>query len=158
VIGDLDTSFDEGLAADFDPKALVLALAVDIAIGTSDGYVTYANNYQVYNDADGRRWWLLSIGPDQAFTANGDLYNGYQGALAVGCMRSRACKAELDNDLLAVVDEMESDDLLGYLQRTRSLIETDCLADPRRELSCDHLDEVLAYVAARPAEIRSQVR
>jgi hypothetical protein len=159
VIDDVHGSFDQALSADFDEPSIVMALAAEIAVGNADGYVTYANNFEIYDDVDGGgRWWLVSTGPDQAFRSRLGVHDGYQGELAVRCRRSRACSDDLDQDLLTIADAMESEDLYGYLAQTRSIVEAECDADPRRELPCSDMDDVLEYVADRPDEIRSQAR
>jgi hypothetical protein len=152
-----DTSYDAVLDANFDHDALLRTLAVEIVIGNSDGYVSWANNFQLYDDVDGGDWWLLSLGPDQAFTMNDPIHDGWDGILATRCLLAPRCAAALDGEIRHVADAMERHDLLGFVQATRATIQDACNADTRKELPCTCMDSVVEYILERPDIVRAQL-
>jgi hypothetical protein len=152
-----DTEFWSLLDERFDRDELLRLFAAELVVGNSDGYVTWANNFDLYDDVDAGRWHLLSVGPDQAFTLNDPIHNGWDGILAKRCLASAPCAKALDDQIGEVVDAWEELDVLGYMEATRQTIEPSCEADPRKELPCTCMDGVIRYVQERPGKVRAQM-
>jgi spore coat protein CotH len=152
----LDGSWDT-MRSLFDEDALLGVLAVDLALGHYDGYTRNYNNYLVYHAPLADRWVLVPWGQDGTFDSEGPLHAGFRGRLAVDCLGSAACTSALDDRVLAVAERMEEIDLAGWLELTWRMIAPFCEADPRREKPCDPR-RVIAYAAARPAQLRDEAR
>ncbi|MFZ5475720.1 MAG: CotH kinase family protein [Myxococcota bacterium] len=153
-----DDAFWEALDQYFYRDEVLGMWAVEIVSGQDDGYLTWANNYLLYNDIGVNRWALLPWGTDQAFTAYLEIGNGYHGHLADRCVKHSTCKEPLRARVAEVVAAWEAADVPGYLAYVAGVIHEACEADPRAELSCErNQQELLDFVRVRATEVREDL-
>lgn len=146
------------LETHFDVDMLLRMWAVELVSGQDDGYVSYANNYLLYNDPGASKWWMIPWGPDQAFDTVDGLYAGWYGRLAQRCQADDACMERLEPQIEHVLATWDAVDFHAYMSEIQRVIAADCEADPRRELRCvENQIELLDFIESRPDVVRSQM-
>lgn len=146
------------LETHFDADLLLRMWAVELVSGQDDGYVSYGNNYLLYNDPGATKWWMIPWGPDQSFDTVDGIYAGWFGRLAQRCQADDACMERLEPQIEHVLATWEATDFPAYMTEIQRVIVADCEADPRRERSClTNQVELLDFIEGRADVVRSQM-
>jgi hypothetical protein len=87
---------------------------------------------------------------------SGHAYDGFFGRLLLDCERSKRCMERLDVAISETATRWEAEGLEAFARATGERLAAACEADPRREMPCDD-ESVLAFLQARPAELRAQI-
>lgn len=162
LVDELDAaaSLLEALEARFDVDALLGAMAIDIALASSDSYTLNANNFLLYHEPGPDRWWLLPWGQDQAFRGDAEtvtLAGDRPGVLAERCLEEADCRSRLVTaiqglagpveDMAARADALE--DRIRRIARQDPLTET---ANTDRKAA---LRQLQRFLRDRPDALRA---
>ena len=156
-----------------DMDRFLAAQAMEIVVSHYDNYGWNINNYRIYHDPSTDMWTWTPWSTDLSFGwypwmdgahcgSYGVAPTEYQtGYLMQRCFGIEACRERLYDQLLAMADAFEAQDVGGELERTNALIADLVFADerafydgPRFEQELDCMRE---WITARPEAIRFMV-
>ncbi len=140
----------------FDLDLLLRMWAIELVTTNVDGYVDFANNYLVYHGEE--TWYMLPWSNDQCLEWYRDVddFSDTEGRLVLMCRESPECRARLDQEMLDLVDDWETSDMLRFAEAATALVEPLCQSDPRKEKLCD-TEHVARFVRDRPATVRERL-
>ena len=148
-----DDDYYEALGALVDWDQILRHFAVEQWLGQNDGYVLNQNNYFVYFDPVDGRAKLIAWDLDYAFLDASDWgmsWSSPQGVLARYCRRDETCEAAWADAVALVIDRIDTDEILAYLDVLDAASIAPAEADPRRECRDRKLE-------AQRADVRSRV-
>lgn len=149
------------LEALFDADTVMELMALELATGNPDAYVTWTNNYYLHVAPTTGRISMITWGPDQAFRDALDVKGDWVGRLYTDCRASPACSTALDDRLVAVVDTMASAEWRGWLEAEAARTEEDCMTDPRSPggaYECeDERNDLLLFLDSRTGQVRTSL-
>lgn len=152
-------TFLDTLETLFDADTVLELMALELATGNPDGYVTWTNNYYLHVATPTGRISMVTWGPDQAFRESLDVTGDWVGRLYADCRGSAACSAALDDRLVAVADTMASPAWRAWIEAEAARTEDDCMTDPRSPggaWECeDERAELFAFLDARSEQVRA---
>ncbi len=147
------------LEARFDRERLLDAFATELVSGNDDGYVTWNNNFFLWQDPESGRFTMLPWGPDQAFQEEVDPLDDWSARLWQDCRNDPACDAELRASLSAAADVLGDPHWRTKIEAIADRTQSDCLEDPRAEAVGDACvsarEDFFAFLDERPDQIRA---
>ncbi len=152
------TGFLDALDATFDRDSLLRMIAIDLVSGNVDGYSRLRNNYMAYNAVGAGRWYLMPWGHDQSMQWHESVapFDKSVGYLLERCAADPACVSALTTQMEDLLVVWEDGAFAAMVSDATSLVQDECLADPRAEFACDS-GHVLAFVLARPETVREDI-
>ena len=160
---------DEGwavMAERVDMEAYVAFATTEIFLGHWDGYTPSMNNYKIHHDLDRDRWTFLPWGADQTFEDQIGPYGGVMmelgptwngGRIHQICFGSPRCMADLHGGFLAVMERVETMDLVGLSAEAQALVESRALAEATAhgdpEITEEAWEQLGRFVEERPHQL-----
>ncbi len=136
-----------GLEPVLDRGAALRFLALEAALGHTDGYAFDANRYYLVSDAAGR-FTLLLAQLDRAFAEDLDATAGTS-LLPTRCLLSPACTADFEAAVAAVRAVFQSRDWGAEAARLDALVRPYCEREPKVPCALPDHDAAVANVRAR---------
>lgn len=140
-----------------DRERVLAFLAVSAVVGDFDGY-RHSHNYRIYRAPATGRWVLIPWGLDRTFKKRLDVYDS-NGVAARVCFADPACRRDYVATVQREVARLEALDLPRAARELAAFIDAAAARDPRKPYDAAKTSraraELLAYVAARPGELRA---
>jgi len=138
--------------------------AWSLLVGNVDGYPWTLNDCYVYADPlDASRLQFAPWGVDESWNAGApSAWSSASGALAAGCMRNEACKAEFVARMPVRLEQLAAYDVAGWHALDAASSAEVLAADTRRTFRLDAVEaaraELLTTIAGWPDRIREAMR
>ena len=168
-----DPGWLDSLEPFVDMDGFLAAQAMEIVTSHYDNYGWNINNYRIYHDPTADQWMWTPWSTDLSFgwypwTAKPhcgfygvSIWEYQSGYLMQRCFGIDACRERLFDQLLAMADAYEAQDVGGELEQTYELISDLVYDDDRAHYDPSRFEQELTcmreWIAARPQAIRDEV-